>query len=99
MIGLLGGVIFGGVVSAFGRFLISQQASSSVSDTDLVGRTAQVTVIIKPGELGQIMTKIGDERVEKLARTTGSDEIRPGTIVKISAVAGDSLIVSTEVDK
>src|SRR5687768_14769562 len=29
LIGLLGGVVFGGIVSLFGRFLIGQQASSS----------------------------------------------------------------------
>src|SRR5690606_3562008 len=42
--GLLGGVIFVGVVSAFGRVLVSLQAASSVTDVDLIGRTAQVTV-------------------------------------------------------
>lgn len=98
LVGLLGGIVFGGVVSAFGRFLISQQASSSVSDTDLIGRTAQVTVNIKPGELGQIMTKIGDERVEKLARTNGDVEIKPGAIVKIAAIAGDSVIVTADAE-
>jgi membrane protein implicated in regulation of membrane protease activity len=91
--GLLGGVIFGGIVSAFGRFLVSQQASSSVTDDDLIGRTAQVTVSIKPGTLGQITTRIGDERIEKLARTSSGDEIKPGAIVKIAAIAGDSVIV------
>ncbi len=91
--GLLGGVIFGGIVSAFGRFLVSQQSSSSVTDDDLIGRTAQVTVSIKPGTLGQITARIGDERVEKLARTTSGDEIKPGAIVKIAAIAGDSVIV------
>lgn len=96
LIGLFGGVVFGGVVSAFGRFLISQQASSSVTDDDLVGRTAQVTVAIKPGELGQISAKIGDERVEKIARTISDSEIKPGSIVKIAAVAGDSVIVEIE---
>jgi membrane protein implicated in regulation of membrane protease activity len=96
LIGLLGGVIFGGVVSAFGRFLIGQQSSSSVTDQDLIGRTAQVTVTIKPGELGQISARVGDERVEKLARSGGSEEIKPGTIVKISAIAGDSVIVNIE---
>jgi len=96
LVGLLGGVIFGGVVSAFGRFLIGQQSSSSVADTDLIGRTAQVTVTIKAGELGQISAKIGDERVEKLARTAGGEELKPGAIVKIRAVAGDSVIVSPE---
>lgn len=96
LVGLLGGVIFGGVVSAFGRFLVGQQSSSSVTDNDLIGRTAQVTVTIKPGELGQISARIGDERVEKLARTNGGEEIKPGSIVKISAIAGDSVIVSIE---
>lgn len=98
LVGLLGGIIFGGVVSAFGRFLISQQASSSVTDNSLIGRTAQVTVNIKPGELGQIMTKIGDERVEKLARTNGDVEIKPGAIVKITAIAGDSVIVTADAE-
>ncbi len=96
MFGLLGGVVFGGLVSAFGRFLIGQQSSSSVTDSDLIGRTAQVTVTIKPGELGQISTRIGDERFEKLARTNGGDELKPGAIVKILAVAGDSVIVTLE---
>ncbi len=96
LFGVLGGVVFGGVVSAFGRFLISQQASSSVTDNDLIGRTAQVTVTIKPGELGQISAKIGDERVEKIARAMGDIEIKPGAIVKIKSIAGDSVIVETE---
>jgi len=94
--GLLGGVVFGGVVSAFGRFLVGQQASTTVTDSDLVGRTAQVTVTIKPGELGQITTRVGDERVEKLARTSSGGEVRPGSVVKITAVAGDSVIVTEE---
>ncbi len=95
-IGLLGGVIFGGIVSAFGRFLIGQQASSSVSDDDLVGRTAQVTVAIRAGEVGQITAKIGDERVEKVARSKDGAEIRIGTMVKIAAIAGDSVLVEIE---
>ena len=94
--GLLGGVVFGGVVSAFGRFLIGQQASSSVADVDLIGRTAQVTVGIKPGEIGQISTRIGDERVEKIARARNNDEITVGTIVKVSSISGDSVIVEIE---
>ncbi|HLA94638.1 MAG TPA: hypothetical protein VK612_02870 [Pyrinomonadaceae bacterium] len=94
--GLLGGVIFGGVVSAFGRFLIGQQASSSVSDSDLLGRTAQVTVAIKPGVVGQITAVIGEERVEKVARSKDGEEIVAGTLVKVSAIAGDSVIVEIE---
>ncbi len=96
LIGLLGGVIFGGVVSLFGRFLIGQQASSSVTDDDLIGKTAQVAVGIKAGEIGQISVRIGDERVEKIARSKDGEEIKAGTIVRVSAIAGDSVIVETE---
>ncbi len=96
LLGLVGGVIFGGIVSAFGRFLIGQQSSTTVTDDDLIGRTAQVTVTIKPGELGQITARIGDERVEKLARTSRGEEIKTGSIVRVAAIAGDSVIVEIE---
>jgi membrane protein implicated in regulation of membrane protease activity len=94
--GLIGGVIFAAVVSVFGRFLIGQQASSSVTDEDLIGRTAQVTVAIKPGTVGQITAKIGDERVERIARAKDGSELAVGTIVKVDAVIGDSIIVVPE---
>ncbi len=96
LIGLFGGVVFGGVVSLFGRFLIGQQASSSVTDSDLVGRTAQVTVAIKSGEIGQITARIGDERIERIARSSDGEEIKAGTMVTVAAIAGDSVIVETE---
>lgn len=94
--GLLGGVVFAAVVSVFGRFLIGQQASSTVTDEDLVGRTAQVTVAIKPGAIGQITAKIGDERVERIARAKDGAEIATGSIVKVDAVIGDAVIVVPE---
>ena len=95
-VGLLGGVGFAGMVSVFGRFLIGQQASSSVSDHDLIGRSVQVTVAIKPGQVGQITAKIGDERVEKIARAKSDTEITAGTIVTVDSIAGDSVIVTPE---
>lgn len=96
LIGLLGGVVFAAIVSLFGRFLIAQQASSTVTDEDLIGRTAQVTVAIKAGEIGQITARVGDERVEKIARSRDGDEINAGTLVRVAAVAGDSVIVEKE---
>jgi membrane protein implicated in regulation of membrane protease activity len=96
LIGLLGGVVFGGIVSLFGRFLIGQQASSSVTDNDLIGRTVQVTVAIRSGEIGQITARIGDERIERIARSSSGEEIKAGTIVTVAAIAGDSVIVETE---
>ena len=94
--GLFGGVVFAAVVSLFGKFLIGQQASSSVTDDDLIGKTAQVAVAIKPGEIGQISVRIGDERVEKIARSGGDEEIKAGTLVRVAAIAGDSVIVEIE---
>ena len=94
--GLLGGVVFAAVVSVFGRFLVGQQASSTVTDNDLIGRTAQVTVSIKPGTVGQITAKIGDERVERVARAKDGTEIAAGSLVKVESVIGDSVIVVPE---
>lgn len=96
--GLLGGLIFGALVFYFGKFLTSQQSSSSVSADMLVGRTAQVIVGIKPGQLGQISVRIGEDRVEKLARFSGDEEIKAGQIVRIEAVGGDSVIVSLDTE-
>lgn len=94
--GLFGGLVFGGVVSAFGRFLVGQQASSTVTDDALIGKTAQVTVAIKPGSVGQITARVGDERVERLARASADAEIAAGSLVTIKSIAGDSVIVAPE---
>lgn len=98
LFGLLGGVIFAVVVSGFGRFLVGQQASSTFTDEALIGKTAQVTVTIKPGEMGQISTRIGDERVDKIARSREGEEIKAGSTVTVAAIAGDSVLVEIERD-
>ena len=94
--GLGGGVIFGGLIALFAKFLTNQQASSSVSADQLVGRAAQVTVAIKPDQIGQITVRVGEERVEKLARAKNGTEIKTGAIVRIESIAGDSVLVSAE---
>ncbi len=94
--GLMGGVLFAAVVSVFGRFLIGQQASSTFTDDALIGKSAQVTVTIRPGEMGQISTRIGDERVDKIARSRDGEEIKAGTTVTVAGIAGDSVLVETE---
>ena len=99
LFGLLGGVVLGAIVFYFGKLLYSQQSSSSVSTADLIGRTAQVTVNIKPGGLGQISCRVGDERVEKLARTIDGEEIKEGQLVRIESIGSDSVIVSVESDE
>lgn len=94
VIGLAGGVVLGGLVSLFARFLYKQQSSSSVTTAQLVGRTAQVIVSIQANNLGQVSCRIGEERVEKLARSKDGKEIKAGSMVRVDEIAGDSLIVS-----
>jgi len=98
IIGLASGLVLGGLVTLFGRFLQSQQASSSVGNAQLVGRTAQVTVMIPSGGMGQVSCRIGEERVEKLARSREDVELKPGMLVRIEEIAGDSAIVTPAVD-
>ena len=94
LLGLAGGIVLGGLLSLFARFLYKQQSSSSVGTTQLIGRTAQVIVSIAPGSLGQVSCRVGEERVEKLARARDNREIKAGATVRVEEVAGDSLIVS-----
>jgi membrane protein implicated in regulation of membrane protease activity len=98
LLGLAGGVILGGLVSLFARFLYRQQSTSSVTTAQLVGRTAQVIVSIAPGSLGQVSCRVGEERVEKLARARDNAEIKAGAMVRVDEIAGDSLIVSPYTD-
>ena len=98
LMGLAGGIVLGGLVSLFARFLYQQQSSSSVSTTQMIGRTAQVIVSIAPGSLGQVSCRIGEERMEKLARAKDNQEIKAGATVRIDEIAGDSVIVSLYTD-
>jgi hypothetical protein len=95
LMGLASGVVLGGIVSLFARFLYKQQATSSVNAAQLIGRTAQVTVTIPAGGIGQISCRIGEERVEKIARSRDNGELRSGALVRVEEIAGDSVIVSS----
>ena len=96
LFGLGGGLAFGTIVFFFGKFLYGQQSTSSVRAEDLIGRTAQVVVNIKPDQLGQISCRIGDEKIEKLARAVGGEEIKAGQLVRIDSIGSDSVIVSVD---
>ena len=95
-LGLAGGMALGGAVLFFGRLLYQQQASSSVSAHHLIGRIAKVTVTIQAGSVGQISCLIGEERVEKLARSRNDNEIKAGVMVIIEEVTDGAVIVSAD---
>jgi hypothetical protein len=91
--GLGGGLAFALVIYAFAAFLYGQQASSHVRTADLIGNTAQVSVAIPKGGVGQIRCTLGDTVVEKVARTAADQEIPVNTLVKIQNLIGDVVLV------
>ncbi len=92
-LGFGGGVLFAGVIYAFASFLYSQQASSHVRTSDLVGNMAQVSVAIPKGGVGQVRCTLGDTVVEKVARAANNQEIPVNTLVKITALVGEVVLV------
>jgi len=99
LFGVFGGFVMGAVVYGFGKMLFDQGATSSLSNEDLIGRTAQVTVAILPNQVGQVSFLVGEERVEKLARSHDNSEIKIGASVRIDSFAGDALLVRADKDE
>jgi len=93
LIGLVGGAVFGGIIYLFASFLYSQQASSGTLVGDLVGLTAEVSVAIPKDGLGQVRCSVGENVIEKLARTLDGQAIPANTSVKIESIAGETLLV------
>lgn len=92
-IGLAGGVVFGGIIYLFARFLYGQQASSGVGVGELVGRMGHISVAIPEGGLGQVRCALGENIVEKLARTVDGGAIPANTSVKIESIVGETVLV------
>lgn len=93
-VGVAAGMVFAGVVYQFAKFLYSQQASSEVRMTSLVGRAAEVSVAIPQGGVGQIALSFGGERSEHIARATDGRALPRGTAVVITDLRGDSVLVA-----
>src|SRR5262249_41174782 len=92
--GFTGGMILAGMIYFFARFLYSQQASSTISVADLVGRTAQVSVSIPPNGVGQIRCLVGESMLDKIARSKDGNPIPFNSLVKIEEIVGESVVVS-----
>lgn len=92
-VGLGSGLLFGGVIYFFLRFLYGQQVSSDVLASDLVGQSARVVVAIPPNGVGQIRCRIGEELVDKIAQSRDGLAIAENTPVRIEEVLGETVIV------
>jgi membrane protein implicated in regulation of membrane protease activity len=91
--GFGGGVLFAGAIYIFASFLYSQQATSHVRTGDLVGHSAQVSVAIPKGGMGQVRCTLGDTVVEKVARAANNEEIPVNTLVRINVIVGEVVLV------
>lgn len=92
-IGLLSGGAFGAMIYAFARFLYGQQATTEVKTLDFVGQTARVVVSIPRDGVGQVRCQIGEEMVDKVARSQDGKAIGENTPVRIEQVLGEMVIV------
>lgn len=92
-VGFGGGVVLGGLVYAFGRYLWAQQSATEVRTQDLVGQTARVTVAIPAGGLGQVRCRIGEQLVDKIARSHDNEAIAENATVKIEEILGETVTV------
>jgi hypothetical protein len=92
-VGALGGLLFGGAIYMFARFLYGQQASSDVKSSDMVGAIGRVIIAIPAGGVGQIRVRLGEELVDKIARTRDGVAIPDNMSVEVEEVLGETVIV------
>jgi membrane protein implicated in regulation of membrane protease activity len=95
LVGIVTGVVMSGVVLQFAKLLYSQQASSELRMQTLVGTTAEVSVGIPAGGVGQISLNVGGQRSEHVARSTDGRALPRGAVVVITGLGADSVIVTT----
>jgi membrane-bound ClpP family serine protease len=93
-IGFLSGLFFAGIIWAFAGFLYSQQASSDVRVQEFVGHVGRVVVSIPAGGVGQVRCQLGEQLVDKIARSGDGRPIPENTAVTVAEVLGDTVVVS-----
>ena len=94
LMGFIGGLFFASIIYVFARFLYGQQATSSMSATDIVGQNGRVTVAIPAGGLGQVRCRVGDELVDRIARSRSGEAIAENAPIRVEEVLGETVIVS-----
>lgn len=92
-VGFLSGVFFAGLIYAFAWFLYSQQASTDVHTRDVVGQTARVVVSIPASGVGQVRCQVGEQLVDKIARSSDGRAVPENVAVTIVDVLGETVVV------
>lgn len=93
MAGLGGAVVMGTIGYFILRLFYSSQASSTISNTDIIGMTANVIDAIAGGSTGQVSCVIRGREITYLARSCESAVIPKGAVVKITDKTGSIVTV------
>jgi membrane protein implicated in regulation of membrane protease activity len=92
-LGFLSGLFFAWLIYLFAKFLHGQQATTEVKSGDIVGQAARIIVAIPSGGLGQIRCQVGEEIIDKTARSTDGQPVPENAIVRVEQVLGEIAIV------
>jgi len=92
-VGFVSGVFFATLIYLFASFLYGQQATTRLAASDMIGKTARVVVAIPQGGVGQVRCQIGEEVVDKIARSRDGAPVQDNSIVAIEEVLGEILII------
>lgn len=92
-LGFLSGLGCASAIYSFARFLYSQQATTESKSSDLVGQPARTIVAIPAGGVGQIRCRIGEELIDKLAKSGDGSAVAENAIVVVEQVLGEVAIV------
>jgi len=92
-VGFGSGAFFAALIYAFARFLFTQQASSDLHVQDVIGCQARVIVPIPTGGVGQVRCQLGEQLMDKIARSRDGEAIPENMAVTIVEVLGDTVLV------
>jgi membrane protein implicated in regulation of membrane protease activity len=92
--GVVAGFTMATLVYQFARVLYTQQASTDVVMSSLVGQTAQVSVAIPERGIGQVTLNVAGSRSDHLARAADGRAVPLGATVVITALGGDGVMVA-----
>lgn len=92
-VGLVSGAFFASLIYGFASFLYGQQASTDVRGSDLVGQTARVVVAIPAGGVGQVRCHVGEQLVDKIARSDDGQAVSEHSTVRVESILGETVVV------
>jgi len=91
--GLVSGAVLVGLYVLSMELVKSQQASSLVTESELVGLTARVTVAIPADGIGEVSCVVKTQAARRMARSKAGHPVGEGQMVRIAELQGDICLV------